>query len=801
MNIRHQYNSLSPYERCGYERIPAYPAQGEPVSLGFYVEGCGQGPPPALALHWRLDGAVQPTLPLHHCGQGEGNALFFQAELPAQTAFCTVEYWLEDLCGRIGDIYSYQVLQSSYLLEPACITSSRDGVDLWFVSPHATYCWQWKINEQGQLSHALCLTPTSPPAGFREINHRLGDFRLKADRTELHIFEKEQWRCTLPLRMDVRADADGHLWEASFSLRLAGRHVYGTGERYTCPDQAGREILFSTHERFTFQGQRSYLPVPLFYTEQGVGVLHQCSCEFFARFWSLDGGQTNVALCYQCEPGPTAFQDIFLFGAPTVILRQYQDLTGPAITPPEWCFGPWMSSNRWECADQVEEQLAQMEQHQIPATVLVLERWSDDTIFDRFEDASHHVEPGSHCFCDEELDFTHNRRWPSPRRLCQKIQEHGLKLILWQAPILRLPPDGQYPQAEQDIAYAIKNHYCVMMPSGQPFRCAEGWFKGSLLLDFTNPKAVAWWQAKHADLILSYGVAGFKTDSGELVTDDRALFYNGANGRSMRNLYPLYYEAAYRQLLEKHGVHGINFTRAGYSGAQCYAIHWTGDQQSCFCECRAQLSACLSAGLSGVLFMGFDLAGFAGRLPTKELFCRAVCFAAFSTLMQFHSEPTDTGADNDRSPWNLARVYHAPDLLAFYRRYAQLRMQLLPYLAAEAAYCAQSARPLMAHLVLDWPDDEQAQTCYTQYMLGRSLLVAPVLQEGVLGRRVYLPQGCWFTASTGMPAAPGWHDCPCGWQEIPVFVRGETDATDTLLKILRREGSGHDAGLRPEGNG
>ena len=70
--------------------------------------------------------------------------------------------------------------------------------------------------------------------------------------------------------------------------------------------------------------------------------------------------------------------------------------------------------------------------------------------------------------------------------------------------------------------------------------------------------------------------------------------------------------------------------------------------------------------------------------------------------------PADTGADNDRSPWNLARVYHAPDLLAFYRRYAQLRMQLLPYLAAEAAYCAQSARPLMAHLVLDWPDDEQA---------------------------------------------------------------------------------------------
>ena len=167
-------------------------------------------------------------------------------------------------------------------------------------------------------------------------------------------------------------------------------------------------------------------------------------------------GRQTLPCAISVNPVQPPFRIFFLFGAPTVILRQYQDLTGPAITPPEWCFGPWMSSNRWECADQVEEQLAQMEQHQIPATVLVLERWSDDTIFDRFEDASHHVEPGSHCFCDEELDFTHNRRWPSPRRLCQKIQEHGLKLILWQAPILRLPPDGQYPQAEQDIAYAIK---------------------------------------------------------------------------------------------------------------------------------------------------------------------------------------------------------------------------------------------------------------------------------------------------------------------------------------------------------
>ena len=105
---------------------------------------------------------------------------------------------------------------------------------------------------------------------------------------------------------------------------------------------------------------------------------------------------------------------------------------------------------------------------------------------------------------------------------------------------------------------------------------------------------------------------------------------------------------------------------------------------------------------------------------------------------------------------------HAPWLNAYFRHYADLRMQLMPYLAAEAHFCAQNARPLMAHLVLDWPGDPAAQACHTQYMLGRSLLVAPCWRRGALGRTVYLPAGRWLGAFDGAPYSPGLHRLPCG---------------------------------------
>ena len=261
----------------------------------------------------------------------------------------------------------------------------------------------------------------------------------------------------------------------------------------------------------------------------------------------------------------------------------------------------------------------------------------------------------------------------------------------------------------------MRRGYCVRRPDGTPYRIPEYWFHHSLLPDFTNPEAVSWWFGKRKHL-LDMGVEGFKTDGGEFLYEKAARLHDGSTGLTARNLYSMQYAGAYHQFMKDGGVDGVTFSRAGYAGAQALPIHWAGDQLSLWSEFRAQLAAGISAGLSGVLFWGFDIGGFAGELPAKDLYLRATAMGCFSPVMQWHAEPrsgqffaTHEGAfNNDRSPWNLARQSGDPSILDLARFYAALRDKLLPYLTQEARLCVESARPMMAHLCLDFPEDPEA---------------------------------------------------------------------------------------------
>ncbi len=546
-------------------------------------------------------------------------------------------------------------------------------------------------------------------------------------------------------------------WKAS--------HVWGTGERYHAVDLSGSFSSGCVTEKFTEQGEQTYLPVPFFMTEQGFGCFAETSIPVKLDF--QDG-----FLMEKKVQGEVLLQETWFFGTPGSILKQFILFTGRPVLPPEWAFGVWISANGWNSDADVKEQLQALKRYHYPADVMVLEAWSDERTFYCWNDAAH---------------------WPDPVETVKQIREAGLHLVLWQIPVIKQEHDGE-PGAQllADEREAIERKLCVFRRDGTPYRIPEGvWFSGSLLPDFSNPETRKWWFEKRRYL-LEMGVEGFKTDGGEFLLDDTVQLHDGRSGLEAHNPYPGEYIAAYQQFMQENHVQGVTFSRADSTGAQTRPLHWAGDQKSTWEELRSQLRAGISAGLSGVLFWGFDIGGFAGELPGAELYLRATALACFSPVMQWHAEPRNgqfyathaRGFNNDRSPWNLAEKLQEPRVLEISVKFAELRKKLQPYLLREAAWCTAHGRPLMAHLCLDFPEDENACACGEQYMLGRDLLVCPIVYEGMRTRQVWLPQGTWKHYFTGEKYSGRQYrifDCPMDQMIVLERVR-EDEAGNPCLE-------------------
>jgi alpha-glucosidase (family GH31 glycosyl hydrolase) len=275
-------------------------------------------------------------------------------------------------------------------------------------------------------------------------------------------------------------------------------------------------------------------------------------------------------------------------------------------------------------------------------------------------------------------------------------------------------------------------------------------------------------------LLDELGVAGFKTDGGEHLQGRGLTASDGRRGDELVNAYPnLYIGAYHRFATERRGGDALTFSRAGHSGVGAFPAHWAGDENSTWEAFRRSLVAGLSAGLSGIPFWGWDIAGFSEALPTAELYLRATAMAAFCPIMQYHSEYTAPGEPSkDRTPWRIQEHTGDERVIPLARYFARLRMALIPYLVREAAHSAASGEPLMRALLLDHPDDPACWHVADQYRLGRDLLVAPVVEEGATARRLYLPAGNWYDLWSDAALEGGcWLEVEAPLQQLPVFVR------------------------------
>lgn len=740
--LKHLPEGLVPFEDCGFARHPLMPLAMEPVRVDCRVDE--EDGRPALLLC--VDGGTEREIAPEGTDGRYYHFLLGGFALGQKICYRIVTRD-EESAG-----FTFEPLRERRISQPRAILEDENRLHALFDGFAVTF---------SRAEGALCMEAhTRPVSGLPcETAQWMLEENLSLVLAQQEPFCQLKRLSKIIFSIDryiLRETASGCIASLRLEGQLPARYVWGMGERFDRVNQREGGSNGRVVEKFTRQGNQTYLPIPFFMSETGLGWY--CEGDIPAELNFADG--LSVARRTQ---GETLSRDRLFFGAPAQMLQHFIRLTGEPVLPPEWAFGLWISANGWNCDREVDAQLAALKAHDYPADVMVLEAWSDEQTFYRWNG------DGS---------------WKDPAATVRRIRENGLHLVLWQIPVIKYEWNGAPCEAlRNDEREAIEKGYCVKNADGTPYRITENWFHHSLLLDFTNPDAVRWWFEKRKYL-LDMGVEGFKTDGGEFLFPQDARLHDGTDGLSGHNRYPARYVGAYHDFLRANGVAGVTFSRADFTGAQTRPLHWAGDQLSLWSELQAQLVAGLSAGLSGILFWGFDIGGFAGELPTAELYLRATAMACFCPVMQWHAEPRsgqfyathEDGFNNDRSPWNLAEKLGAPKLMDIAVGYARLRRRLQPYLTREAAHCVAACRPMMAHLCLDFAGDERALKCEDQYMLGRDLLVAPIVEEGAKGRAVWLPKGMWREYFTGERLSGNqeiYVECPL--ERIPVYERMRTD--------------------------
>lgn len=618
-------------------------------------------------------------------------------------------------------------------------------------------------------------TQLAAPGAGKPWRYRFTAYGAKGatERTRWFTVRSAQWRPapdttvgitdpTVLVAGSVEVLDDGErLHRIRFALALEdAEHVTGFGERYDALDHRGQSLDSVVFEQYKSQGahRRTYLPMPFAHVVGGRGWGFHVRTS--RRVW-FDIGQSRrdqlgVEVQVDAASGAASAIDVAVYeGSPQAVLDAFVAETGRPAELPAWVFDLWASGNEWNTQAEVERQMALHRDHDIPVGNVVIEAWSDESTFTAFRDAQYEVTDDGAPHRLSDFTFPAEGAWPDPKAMVDALHERGIRVHLWQIPLMKLRPHPT-GQAAADARAAIGAGVLIRekAPDGslRPYRNRGWWFPLALMPDLTDERAATWWTEKRRYLVEEVGIDGFKTDGGEHAWGEDLVYLDGSTGDVSNNRYPVAYPAAYGALLESAGKAPVTFSRAGFTGSAAHGAFWAGDENSTWDAFRWSMFAGLSAASCGIVYWGWDIAGFSGPIPDAELYVRAMAASVFVPIMQYHSEFNHHRLpSNDRTPWNIAERTGDDAVIAEVRGLVKLRERLVPYLVDAAREAVATSKPLMRPLYFDHPRDPQVWEHPLQWMLGDDILVAPVLQPGATAWSTYLPAGTWVDAVTGEP--------------------------------------------------
>jgi len=463
----------------------------------------------------------------------------------------------------------------------------------------------------------------------------------------------------------------------------------------------------------------------------------------------------------------------FIYGpTPKEVIENYTLLTGRYYMPPLFALGYQQSKWGYKNKEMLMDIARKFREKDIPCDVLYMD-------IDHMD--------GFRVFTFDE------ERFPNIKNMIEDLNNMGFKIV----PIVD-------PGVKKDINYEIyregveKDFFC-RRSTGEIY-VGYVWPGECAFPDFTKKEVRDWWGEKQKRLTEA-GVSGIWNDMNEpssfshpmdifsrswerhntfwgIFSDHNdEIFYDktfpkdvvhGEKGEfthdEIHNVYGLLMaKASYEGWRRGNpNVRPLIITRAGFSGVQKYSAVWTGDNKSWWEHLYISIPMLQNLGISGVPFIGADVGGF-GLDSSPELFVRWIELGIFYPFFRNHSELNT----RSQEPWAFSK-----EVEEISKEYIKLRYRLIPYFYSLFWEAKEKGIPLIRSLILEFPNDKEAIHNYDEFLLGPFILVAPIYQEGVRARVVYLPEGLWYDFWEGkIYKGPDYISIKAPLDKIPIFIR------------------------------
>ncbi|MDA9208109.1 alpha-glucosidase [Octadecabacter sp.] len=540
-----------------------------------------------------------------------------------------------------------------------------------------------------------------------------------------------------------------------FLRRKADEPVHGLGEKTGKLDRRGGRYEMRNLDAMGYDAETTdplYKHIPFTMTQTKTFGAWSIFYDNLSSCWfDLGNELDNYHLPYRAYRAEDGDLDYYMRWAPQVLelVKAHAKLTGGTAFPPRWTLGYSGSTMSYTDADDAQEQLEgfvdKVAEHELPC--------------DSFQMSSGYSSIGAKRYV---FNWNHEKV-PDIAAMTGKFHDAQIHLIANIKPCLL----QDHPQYETVASAGL---FIKDSETGEPERSVF-WDDEGSHLDFTNPDAITWWKNGVTTQLLEHGIGSTWNDNNEYEIWDRAAqccgFGTPIDISLIRPLHSVLMTRASYEAQKEHAPTQRPYLicRSGAPGVQRYAQTWSGDNRTDWKTLRYNIRTGLGMSLSGLFNTGHDVGGFSGPRPDPELFVRWVQNGIFHPRFTIHSWNDDATVNE---PW----MY--PEVTEHIRAAMRLRYRLLPYLYTLLWQAVKLDEPMLRPLFLDHPEDQAAWGETDDFMLGRDLLVANVVDQGAQTRCIRLPQNVtgWWNFHTGTWHEPGSRvTLSVELASIPLFVR------------------------------